>query len=62
MNPKLYPRQGIQTSRSVVLGDGSRPPQDGNLMIAYPSTQGLKIAAKAPIMTRLSWTPPAGWY
>ena len=27
-------------------------------MIAYPSTQGLKIAAKAPIMTRLSWTPP----
>ena len=32
--------------------------QDGNLMIAYPSTQGFKIAAKAPMMTRLSWTPP----
>jgi outer membrane protein assembly factor BamB len=32
--------------------------QDGNLMIAYPSTQGFKIAAKAAIMTRLSWTPP----
>jgi len=32
--------------------------QDGNLMIAYPSPQGFKIAAKAPIMSRLSWTPP----
>jgi outer membrane protein assembly factor BamB len=32
--------------------------QDGNLMIAYPSTQGFKIAAKAPLMSRLSWTPP----
>ena len=32
--------------------------QDGNLMIAYPSPQGFKIAAKAPLMTRLSWTPP----
>ena len=33
--------------------------QDGNLMIAYPSTQGFKIAAKAPLLSRLSWTPPA---
>ena len=33
--------------------------QDGNLMIAYPSPQGFKIAAKAPLLTRLSWTPPA---
>ncbi len=32
--------------------------QDGNLMIAHPSTQGFKIAAKAPLLTRLSWTPP----
>jgi outer membrane protein assembly factor BamB len=32
--------------------------QDGNLMIAYPSPQGFKIAAKAPLLTRLSWTPP----
>jgi outer membrane protein assembly factor BamB len=32
--------------------------QDGNLMIAYPSPQGFKIAAKAPMMSRLSWTPP----
>ena len=32
--------------------------QDGNLMIAYPSPQGFRIAAKAPMMTRLSWTPP----
>jgi outer membrane protein assembly factor BamB len=32
--------------------------QDGNLMIAHPSPQGFKIAAKAPLMTNLSWTPP----
>ena len=32
--------------------------QDGNLMIAYPSPQGFKIAAKAPLLTHLSWTPP----
>lgn len=32
--------------------------QDGNLMIAYPSPQGFKIAAKASLLTRLSWTPP----
>jgi outer membrane protein assembly factor BamB len=32
--------------------------QDGNLMIAYPSPQGFKIAARAPVMSRLSWTPP----
>lgn len=32
--------------------------QDGNLMIAYPSPQGFRIAAKAPLLSRLSWTPP----
>jgi outer membrane protein assembly factor BamB len=32
--------------------------QDGNLMIAYPSTQAFRIAAKAPLLERLSWTPP----
>jgi outer membrane protein assembly factor BamB len=32
--------------------------QDGNLMIAHPSPQGFKIVSKAPLMTRLSWTPP----
>jgi outer membrane protein assembly factor BamB len=32
--------------------------QDGNLMVAYPSPQGFRIAAKAPMMSRLSWTPP----
>jgi outer membrane protein assembly factor BamB len=32
--------------------------QDGNLMIAHPSPQGFKITAKAPLLTRLSWTPP----
>jgi outer membrane protein assembly factor BamB len=33
--------------------------QDGNLMIAHPSPQGFKIAAKAPLLSHLSWTPPA---
>ena len=32
--------------------------QDGNLMIAYPSPQEFKIAAKAPLLTNLSLTPP----
>jgi outer membrane protein assembly factor BamB len=33
--------------------------QDGTLMIAHPSPQDFKISAKAPLLTRLSWTPPA---
>jgi outer membrane protein assembly factor BamB len=32
--------------------------QDGNLMIAHPSPQGFNVAAKAPLLSRLSWTPP----
>ena len=32
--------------------------QDGSLMIAYPSTKGFKIAAKAQLLTELAWTPP----
>jgi outer membrane protein assembly factor BamB len=32
--------------------------QAGNLMIAHPSPQGFKIAAKAPLLTQLAWTPP----
>jgi outer membrane protein assembly factor BamB len=33
--------------------------QDGNLMLADPSPQGFKVVAKAPLLTNLSWTPPA---
>ena len=32
--------------------------QAGTLMIAYPSTKAFRIAAKAPLLTHLSWTPP----
>jgi outer membrane protein assembly factor BamB len=32
--------------------------QDGNLMIAYPSPQGFKITAKAPLLSYNAWTPP----
>jgi outer membrane protein assembly factor BamB len=32
--------------------------EDGTLMIAYPSPQGFKVAVKAPLLSRISWTPP----
>lgn len=32
--------------------------QDGNLMMAHPSPKDFRITAKAPLLTRLSWTPP----
>jgi outer membrane protein assembly factor BamB len=32
--------------------------QGGILMIAHPSPQGFKISAQAPLLTKLSWTPP----
>lgn len=32
--------------------------QDGNLMLIEPSSEKLKILAKAELLTNLSWTPP----
>ena len=32
--------------------------EDGTLMIAHPSREGFRIAASAPLLSRLSWTPP----
>jgi outer membrane protein assembly factor BamB len=32
--------------------------QNGTLMIAHPSPEGFKIAAKAELLSSLSWTPP----
>jgi outer membrane protein assembly factor BamB len=32
--------------------------EDGTLMIAHPSREGFKISAQAPLLSRLSWTPP----
>ena len=32
--------------------------QDGNLMLADPSPKEFKVAAKAKLLTRISWTPP----
>ena len=32
--------------------------QDGNLMLAQPSTEGFKVVSKAELLTNLSWTPP----
>jgi outer membrane protein assembly factor BamB len=31
---------------------------DGNLMIAHPSSEGFKVAAKAELLTSLAWSPP----
>jgi len=33
--------------------------EDGALMIAHPSREGFRITATAPLLSRLSWTPPA---
>ena len=30
----------------------------GSRMIAHPSPEGFRISAKAPLLARLSWTPP----
>jgi hypothetical protein len=27
-------------------------------MIAYPSPQGFRITAQAPLLTKIAWTPP----
>jgi outer membrane protein assembly factor BamB len=32
--------------------------QEGTLMMAYPTPQGFKITAKAPLLTSIAWTPP----
>jgi outer membrane protein assembly factor BamB len=32
--------------------------EDGTLMIAHPSRDGFRISATAPLLSRLSWTPP----
>jgi outer membrane protein assembly factor BamB len=32
--------------------------EDGTLLIAHPSREGFRIAASAPLLSRLSWTPP----
>ena len=33
--------------------------QSGALMIAHPSTTGFKVAAKAPLLSEIAWTPPS---
>jgi outer membrane protein assembly factor BamB len=33
--------------------------QDGDLMLVAPSPQGLKVLAKAPLLTSTAWTPPS---
>jgi hypothetical protein len=43
----------VWADQKLITLDGS-----GTLMIAYPSPQGFKITAKAPLLTKLSWTPP----
>ena len=58
---KIHWQQRSIEKATFVWADGKliTLDQDGNLMIARPSTQGFTISAKAPLLTRLSWTPPA---
>jgi outer membrane protein assembly factor BamB len=44
----------VWADKKLITLDG-----DGNLMLAHPSPQGFKVAAKAELLTSLSWTPPA---
>ncbi len=57
---KIYWQERSIEKATFVWADGKLVTldQDGNLMIAYPSTEGFRIAAKAPLLTHLSWTPP----
>ena len=57
---KIYWQERSIEKATFVWGDQKliTLDQDGNLMIAHPSPQGFKIAAKAPLLTHLSWTPP----
>jgi outer membrane protein assembly factor BamB len=43
----------VRADGKVITLDG-----DGTLMIAYPSPQGFRVAAKAPVIGALAWTPP----
>jgi outer membrane protein assembly factor BamB len=55
----LWQERSIEKATFVAVGDKLVAlDQAGNLMIAYPSPQGFKIAAKAQVLTELAWTPP----
>jgi outer membrane protein assembly factor BamB len=43
----------VQADGKLITLDG-----DGTLMIAYPSPQGFKVTAKAPLLASVAWTPP----
>jgi outer membrane protein assembly factor BamB len=57
---KIYWQERSIEKATFVWADGKliTLDQDGNLMIAHPSAEGFKIAARAPLLTNLSWTPP----
>ena len=56
------PNRNFQTEASALKDTADQNlialVQGGNLMIAHPSPQEFRISAKAPLLTRLSWTPP----
>jgi outer membrane protein assembly factor BamB len=43
----------VQADGKLITLDG-----DGTLMIAYPSPQGFRVTAKAPLLASVAWTPP----
>jgi outer membrane protein assembly factor BamB len=58
---KIHWQQRSIQKATFVWADGKliTLDQDGNLMMAHPSTEGFRITATAPLLTNLSWTPPA---
>jgi outer membrane protein assembly factor BamB len=57
---KIYWQERSIEKATFVWADGKLVTldQDGNLMIAHPSPKDFRITAKAPLLSRLSWTPP----
>jgi outer membrane protein assembly factor BamB len=58
---KIHWQQRSIQKATFVWADGKliTLDQDGNLMMAHPSIEGFRITATAPLLTTLSWTPPA---
>jgi outer membrane protein assembly factor BamB len=58
---KIYWQERSIQKATFVWADGKliTLDEDGTLMLAHPSIEGFRIVAKAPLLSRLSWTPPA---
>jgi outer membrane protein assembly factor BamB len=57
---KIHWQERSIEKATFVLADGKliTLDQSGTLIIAYPSTTGFKVAARAPLLSEIAWTPP----